>query len=450
MKRWGIRFSFGSLVIAALVACAGQPAEVQSTSAIVADVSPTLPPTDTPAPTYTPQPTITPEPTQTSEPTPLPEFGATNDANQWWDGAGWQGVPEGFQVSVGDDGVVKAVDAEGVEYIYENNVWIKASESYSHIQLAPDGSALQEYLNASGARVQPAIHLGAGAFELVPAGAVLPTHIYEANTGSWREVDRDKAIIEEVDTSTWFTATGSAGTIYKGLTMPMRVTTIDVPHLREIISYAPEVEEYFMVNWLRICHLAHTYQQRGNDATVDFETYVEMVKVGDPGSQIYVYRYELTPDGTRGALRQQLVDPSKGVTIQVVYDREFVNNPLATITNPNNAQSGIAFILGVTEVGQATVVVNVDADWFDAEIIQDIGDRLEYVALASPSEAMQWVGLYATGFAMQNSDANAPSMRNLIGKDLTQAVVAATQYSQQELGIAWEFWNQDLVEVVHD
>ena len=256
----------------------------------------------------------------------MPALGQMNDANQWWDGAGWQGVPEGFQVSVGDDGVVKAVDADGVEYVHENGSWIKASESYSHIQLAPDGSALQEYLNASGARVQPAIHLGEGAFELVPAGEVLPTHIYEASMGSWREVDPNKAIIDEVDTSTWFTATGSVGTIYEGLQIPMRVTTTDVSTLRKV-EYSPKEQEFYMVDWLRLCHVAHVYQNRDSDKaldkTVDFETYVEMVKAGDPGAQIYLYKYDLNPDGTRGALRQQMVDPGKGVTIQALYDREF-------------------------------------------------------------------------------------------------------------------------------
>lgn len=319
-------------------------------------------------------------------------------------------------------------------------------EPYSHIATAPDGSALQEYLNASGARVEPAIHLGEGAFELVPAGEVLPTHVYEPEIGNWRKVDRDKALIDRVSTSTWFTATGSVGTIYEGLTMPMRVTTSDIPHLQEIIGYAPEVQEYFMVNWLRMSHVAHTYQQRGNEAAVDFETYVQMVKDGDPNASIYVYRYDLNPDGTRGALRQQWVDPAKGVTIQAVYDREFENHPLATVSNPNNTGDKHAFMLGVSGVGQAVVAMNIDTEWIDGATDVDREDRMMAEVLTIPTSGMMWVPMYATGYMMRNPDVTAPGFE-LIGQDLSSAAKLATEYSREQLGIDWENWNQGLVSV---
>lgn len=112
MIRWGICFSFGLLVLAALAACAGQPAEVQSTSEVVADIVPTLPPTTTPATTSTPQPvatvapTATPEPTETPEPTAEPTstpeptatmpatVGMQNAEGQWWDGNEWQNLQQ--------------------------------------------------------------------------------------------------------------------------------------------------------------------------------------------------------------------------------------------------------------------------------------------------------------------------------------------------------------------
>ncbi len=375
------------------------------------------------------------------------EMGAMRDG-LWWDGAGWQVLPgEGWQVSVGESGQIQAINPDGERYVYESDAWIPASESYSHILQAPDGSALQEYLDASGARVEPAIHLGDGAFELVPAGEVLPTYIYEPETG-WRVVDRDKAIIDEVDTSTWFTATGSAGTIYEGLTMPMRVTTTDLSTLREV-TYSKEAQEFYMVYWLRMCHVAYTYQQRGKGETVDFETYVQMVKAGDADAQIYVYRYDLNPDGSRGTLRQQMVDPGKGITIQVVHDREFENNPLATVTNPNNAQPGIAFMLGATEAGQATVAVNADADWIDAISEDDIEERLTFAAFAFPIDSLQWVGLYATSYAMGQSDASSPGF-DQIGKDVNTAVKAVIAYLRELLGNEPEYPFWDLVEVEHD
>lgn len=435
------------LTIISSAACGGADT-IPAEPAIQPTDAPPATPTTAPTATLEPTPTPTAEPTSTPEPTPMPELGQMNDANQWWDGAGWQSIPEGWQVSVGDDGVVKAVDADGVEYVYEVNGWIKASESYRHISVAPDGSSLQEYLNASGARVQPAIHLGEGAFELVPAGEVLPTHVWEPETG-WREVDPNKALIDEVDTSTWFTAVGSEGTIYEGLQMPFRVTTTDLSTLREI-TYSTEAQEFYMVFWLRMSHVAHTYQQRGRGETVDFETYVQMVKDGDPGAQIYVYTYDLNPDGTRGALRQQMVDPAKGVTMQVVYDRQFEHHPLATVTNPNNAQPGIAFILDTTDAGQAAVAVNADANWIDAATSEeDRVDRLTNIAMTSPVDGLQWVALYATSYQMQNPDANTASF-TLPAKDTNTAIKAAVGYLKEELGALPEYPFRDLVSIEYD
>lgn len=441
------------LIIVSMAACrAAEP--VPAEPAIQPINTPSATPTLLPTPTMQPTPTPTLEPTSTTEPTPQPELGQTNEANQWWDGAGWQALPEGeeWQLTVADGGQVRAINADGVEYVFEANSWIKASESYSHIQLAPDGTALQEYLNASGARVQPAIHLGAGAYELVPAGEVLPTHIYEPETGNWREVDRDKALIEEVDTSTWFTAIGSEGTIYEGLTKPMRVTTSDVSTLREI-TYSQEAQEFYMVYWLRMSHVAHTYQNRDSDKaldqTVDFETYVHMVKAGDPNAQIYVYRYDLNPDGTRGELRQQMVDPDKGVTIQIVYDREFEHHPLATVTNPSNDQPGIAFILGITDAGQATVAVNAYANGIDAITEADRHERLTFMAFANPIDSLQWFSLYSTAYAMQNPDANSDGL-TIPGKDTTEAVKEAIDYLRELLGKEPEYPFWDLVQVKYD
>lgn len=321
-------------------------------------------------------------------------------------------------------------------------------EPYSHITLAPNGSALQEYLNASGARVEPAIHIGEGAFELVPAGEVLPTHIYEPETG-WYEVDRDKAIIDRVSTSTWFTAVGSAGTLYEGLEMPMRVTTTDLSTLHEV-TYSAEAQEFYMVYWLRMSHVAHTYQNRGSGEVVDFEAYVEMVKAGDENAQIYVYQYTLNPDGTRGGLRQQRVNPGKGVTIQIVNDKAFEHNPLATVTNPNNAGQKLAFMLGATEAGQAAVAINPDIGWVNAATNENRGERLTDVVVGGPTRATSQIAFYATSYAMENPDSNSARFTLPI-KDLYAASDAAHDYSRKQLGIKWEYpYYPDMVSVEYD
>ena len=205
-----------------------------------------------------------------------------------------------------------------------------------------------------------------------------------------------------------------------------------------------------MVSWLRDSHVAHTYQNRGSGEVVDFETYVEMVEAGDEDAQIYVYQYDLNPDGSRGGLRQQMIDPGKGATIQVVYDRAFEHNPLATVTNPNNAQPGIAFILGVTEAGQAAVVVNTDADWIDAATSENKGDRLTSVAIGDPIGGMTCVAMYATLHAMQQPDANTPGFINLIGKDVNAAGKAAYDYLRELLGREPEWPHRNLVSVEYD
>lgn len=414
-----------------------------------------FPPTHTPQallPTSSPSATLEPATATatippTPEPTLTPEIGTVNEQNQWWDGADWQALPagEGWSVTIGEDEQVKAIDVNGAEYLYEAGSWIQASESYSHIALAPDGTALQEYLASSGARVEPAIHLGEGAYELVPAGAVLPTHIYEPETG-WLAVDPDKALIDRVSTSTWFTARGSAGTIYEGLEMPFRVTTTDLSTLREV-SYSAEAQEFYMVYWLRMSHLAHKFQNAGN--TVDFETWLDMLRSGDPDAQIYVYSYNLNPDGSRGGLRSQWIDPRKGATIQIVYDKTFIYNPLATVTNPNDVGIKSAFILSATKAGQATIAINVDADWLDAATNENRRDRLMNATIGTPIDGMQRVALYATSHAMQQPDASMPAF-TLTGKGVNASVDAAIDYLRELLGKEPEYPFWDLVEVEYN
>lgn len=72
-------------------------------------------------------PTETPEPTAEPTATPEPEMGMQNEQGQWWDGAGWQSLPEGegWQVSVGEDGRVTAVDGSGLEHTWENGGWVQ-------------------------------------------------------------------------------------------------------------------------------------------------------------------------------------------------------------------------------------------------------------------------------------------------------------------------------------
>lgn len=83
-----------------------------------------------PEPTATepaPAPIPTPKPTSSPEPTALPDLGQMNEAGQWWDGAGWQSLPQGerWQVSVVEGGAVKAVDASGAEYTWESGGWVR-------------------------------------------------------------------------------------------------------------------------------------------------------------------------------------------------------------------------------------------------------------------------------------------------------------------------------------
>jgi len=72
-------------------------------------------------------PTETPEPTAEPTATPEPEMGMQNEQGQWWDGAGWQSLPEGegWQVSVEEDGRVTAVDGSGLEHTWENGGWVQ-------------------------------------------------------------------------------------------------------------------------------------------------------------------------------------------------------------------------------------------------------------------------------------------------------------------------------------
>ena len=52
------------------------------------------------------------------------EIGQMRDGH-WWDGTGWQALPgEGWQVSVAEDGTVRATDANGVEYSSVEGSWL--------------------------------------------------------------------------------------------------------------------------------------------------------------------------------------------------------------------------------------------------------------------------------------------------------------------------------------
>ena len=171
MARVSSRSLIASLLLAlfmpALAACGGTalPAPAITTpqpagTAVVASVIPPAPePTATepvPTPTPTPEPTSSPEPTP--EPTAVPELGQTNDANQWWDGAGWQVLPEGegWQLSLAEDGTVKAVDASGTEYTWESGGWKLSATPTPEIQLA-EGEALYTYNAPTGEVVRVAL-----------------------------------------------------------------------------------------------------------------------------------------------------------------------------------------------------------------------------------------------------------------------------------------------------
>ncbi|MCZ2114503.1 MAG: hypothetical protein LC131_11825 [Anaerolineae bacterium] len=291
---------------------------------------------------------------------------------------------------------------------------------------------MQEYLDTSGTSIKPATYLEDGAWELVPAGAVLPTHVYEPDTG-WREVDPDKAIFngDEVSTNTWFEIEGPKDTIFD-FKMPIRITT-NLPTLRSF-EYTPAVQEYTMIYWLHMSHLAHTYQNRDSGKTVDFETFVQMVKNGDPNAQIYVYKYDLNPDGTRGNLRQQMVDPSKGLTIQLINDGVLEYSPLATVVNPKNAQAKNAFIFSATDAGQIAIAVNAHTDLINMNNREVREGQLMNDLLSYPFMAMDYVALYATSFQMKNPDANTPHF-TLPGKDVRSAVNDIIKFFREQLNI---------------
>lgn len=149
------------VLLLAMAACVGistvattpEPAIAVSTPAPVATAT-TLPPTDTPAPMATPEPTSSPEATAT------PALGQTNEANQWWDGAGWQALPEGegFQLSVAEDGTVKAVDANGAEYTWESGGWVEMVPEVAVGTLQQTADALQ-VMTESGMVTLPAEYL---------------------------------------------------------------------------------------------------------------------------------------------------------------------------------------------------------------------------------------------------------------------------------------------------
>lgn len=104
MKRWGIRFLLGLLILVTFVACAGNRAEVQSTPEVVADVAPTLPLTARPVPTSTPQPTTTVAPTATIEATSTPQVGdsrvnpVSGSAEVYSEDEGWVELPQVWNI----------------------------------------------------------------------------------------------------------------------------------------------------------------------------------------------------------------------------------------------------------------------------------------------------------------------------------------------------------------
>jgi len=75
-------------------------------------------------------PTETPEPTAEPTATPEPEMGMQNEQGQWWDGAGWQSLPEGegWQVEVLEDGQVQATDTSGANYTWVEGKWLTEAQ----------------------------------------------------------------------------------------------------------------------------------------------------------------------------------------------------------------------------------------------------------------------------------------------------------------------------------
>lgn len=303
---------------------------------------------------------------------------------------------------------------------------------YSHITTAPNGAPLQEYLDASGDNIKPATYLGGGAWELVPAGVVLPTHVYEPDTG-WREVDPNKTPFERVTTSNWFVARGSEGTIFEDLAIPIRVTTTDFSTLRSF-EYTPALQEHIMSKFWRIIHLTHTYQNQRNGEAVDFETYLQMIKDGDPKAQIGVWEYTLKPNGQRDKLVRRMVDPTKGITFQFVRDEELLdNNPLATVANPDNVMPR-AFILGATDAGQLTVVVSIHpAGNLDELNHEERGRRLMAILLSEPISAMDFVAEFSSQFEMMH-----PTVDTGRQKDIRDTVVEEVNRYSDELGLTIE------------
>lgn len=375
---------FAVLLVVALLclltACGGGETAVSEAPTVTfptVQATPTESPTTEPSPTatLTPEPTATPEPTET--PTPTPE--------------------------------------------------------YAHIATAPNGAPLQEYLDASGDSIKPATYLGGGAWELVPAGAVLPTHVYEPDTG-WREVDPNKAPFERVTTSNWFVARGSEGTIFEGLAIPIRVTTTDFSTLRSF-EYTPAALEDMMIQWLRMIHLAHTYQNQRIGEVVDFETYLQMMKDGDPKAQVGVWEYTLKPNGQRDKLVRQMVDPAKGITFQLVRDEELLDkNPLATVINPDNVTPS-AFILGATDAGQMAVVVNAQtaSNLDTARNREEREKMLRVIVMSSPYVAIQYFAFYSNQFEIMHPAVDTGRL-----KEVNHALDEAVEYSMEKLGLTVE------------
>jgi hypothetical protein len=53
----------------------------------------------------------------------------------WWDGAAWQALPSvDWQVSVGEDGRVRAVDGSGVTHTWENGGWVQEGSLASGLE----------------------------------------------------------------------------------------------------------------------------------------------------------------------------------------------------------------------------------------------------------------------------------------------------------------------------
>ncbi len=112
-----------------LVACGGgeTTAPLTAPDEVLAESTATPSATPLPEPTTTPTPMPTETPTETPQPTATPEVGAQED-NRWWDGVAWQELPEGWQVSVMEDGQMQATDATGEVYSYVGDEWLSKAQ----------------------------------------------------------------------------------------------------------------------------------------------------------------------------------------------------------------------------------------------------------------------------------------------------------------------------------